>query len=257
MNKFEYNPSIRHIEERHREVYRIAIVEDNLYDRKRLKEHLVRYQEENNIAFQVTETGNSLAFLECFRADYDIIFLDVEMPHMSGMELAHQIREMDEDVCLIFTTGLVQYAIEGYEVHALDYILKPVEYPNFSIKLRRALSIREQQSSKELYITRPDGVQRLRIANILYVEVINHTLYYHTLLDHQTYEERGSITSREKELEPYGFARCSISYLLNLRYVTETAGNKVFSGGRVFSLSRTRRREFLEKLACYLGQNSL
>ena len=248
---------IRRIGVRREEVYRIAIVEDCRQDREKLKEFLTRYQEENGVAFQVVESDNSLAFLEHFRTDYDVILLDIEMPHMNGMELARQIREADENVCLIFVTGLAQYAVEGDEVRALDYMLKPVEYPNFALKLRRALGIREQNSSKELHLSRPDGMVRLGIENIFYVEVVNHTLYYHMHLDHQTYEERGSIASLEKLLEPYGFARCSISYLLNLRYVTATSGNQVTSGGRVFSLSRTRRKDFLEKLAFYLGKNSL
>mgnify|MGYP002625327305 FL=1 len=238
-------------------LYRIAIVEDNQRDRVRLRGFLDRYREENNVVFQITESENSLSFLEHYRADYDVILLDIEMPHLNGMEMARQIRKVDENVCLIFTTGLAKYAMEGYEVHALDYILKPVEYPNFSLKLRQALRIRDQLSSREICIQQPKGIQRLRMEDIHYIEVINHTLYYHLYLDHQVFEERGSIAVREKELERYGFARCNVSFLLNLRYVTATMGNKVISGGKEFTMSRTKRMEFLEKLTGYLGQNAL
>lgn len=236
-------------------MYKIAIVEDNPQDSGRLVSFLARYESENCVAFQLSIENSSLAFLEHYQASYDVIFLDIEMPDMNGMEMAHRIRALDENVCLIFTTGLAQYAVEGYEVRALDYILKPVEYPNFALKLRRALNIREQFSGRELLISRSNGMQRLRIDSIQYIEVLNHTLYYHT--GSQTFEERGSISEREKELSPYGFARCSASFLLNLRFVTSVSGNEVRLGSSKFTMSRTKRKDFLSRLTDYLGENNL
>ena len=183
-----------------------------------------------------------------------MIFLDIEMPRLDGISLARQLRSRDENVCLIFTTCSARYAVEGYEVRALDYLLKPVEYSVFAIKLQWALEIRKQRSAKELVISRSGGVQRVRLEDIHYIEIMNHTLYYHTWLEQQVYEERGSIADREKELAAYGFARCSTSFLLNLRYVTSVSGQVVISGGKEFPISRTKRKDFLQKLTDYLGE---
>lgn len=236
-------------------MFRIAVLEDDPQDGARLERYLARYQKEHSVVFQVFRSDNGLAFIEHYQANYDVILLDIEMPRINGMKLAHLIREKDQDVCLIFTTGLAQYAVEGYEVRALDYIIKPVEYPNFALKLQRALGIRQQQSMREIYIAKPNGMYRLRIEDIHYIEVVNHTLYYHTGM--RVYEERGVIGQREKELEAYGFARCSTSFLLNLRYVTSVQGNVVISDGKEFTMTRSKRKEFLKRLADYLGENNL
>ena len=70
--------------------------------------------------------------------DYDIVFMDIELPGINGMEAAHRLREIDQQVILIFVTNMAQFAVKGYEVDALDYIIKPAQYGPLSIKLDRA-----------------------------------------------------------------------------------------------------------------------
>ncbi len=72
---------------------------------------------------------------EHYRADYDIVFMDIELPGINGMEAAHRLREIDQQVILIFVTNMAQFAVKGYEVDALDYIIKPAQYGPLSIKL--------------------------------------------------------------------------------------------------------------------------
>lgn len=232
-------------------LFRVAIVEDDPADSARLREYLERYQRESGDAFQARCFDSGLSLLEHYRADFDVIFMDVEMPHMNGMEAARALRALDENVCLIFITALARYAVEGYEVRALDFIVKPVEYSNLAMKLRRALDIRRRSASDELRLSTPSGMQRIAIADILYIEVLNHTLYYHT--SERTCEERGSIAQRERDLAQYGFARCNNSYLLNLRYVTAVCNNTVTIPGHSFPIGRTKRQDFLRKLTDFMG----
>ena len=117
--------------------------------------------------------------------------MDIEMPHMDGMEAAHRLREIDEEVCLIFVTNLAQYAIEGYEVRAMDFLVKPVEYDNFSLKLQKALAGRSRMQKKEIVLSSGSGIRRLRLDELYYVEVMDHNLIYHTAGG--DFSERGSI----------------------------------------------------------------
>ena len=105
---------------------RVAIVEDDAEVQGVLQEYVRRYTRQYGTEFEVTVFADGVDILEDYRAVYDIIFLDVEMKHLDGMTTAERIRQMDADVILIFITNMAQYAIRGYSVGALDYVLKPV-----------------------------------------------------------------------------------------------------------------------------------
>ena len=115
-------------------MYTIAIVEDDKTQAASLKEYLLRYAAENGEAFAVKTFSNAVIFLEKYTAVYDVVFMDIKMPYLNGIAAAHKLRELDKGVLLFFITSLTQYAIRGYEVDALNYIVKPVEY-NFSVLL--------------------------------------------------------------------------------------------------------------------------
>ena len=105
---------------------RVAIVEDEAAVRDQLMGYVQRYMRQYDAQIEVTMFTDGVEILEGYRPVYDIIFLDVEMQHLDGMETASRIRALDSDVLLIFITNMAQYAIEGYAVGALDYVLKPV-----------------------------------------------------------------------------------------------------------------------------------
>ena len=107
---------------------RCAIVEDSPRELEHLKECLARYSAERDIPLETTAFGDAASFLEHYRADYDIVFMDIELPGINGMEAAHRLREIDRQVILIFVTNMAQFAVKGYEVDALDYIIKPAQY---------------------------------------------------------------------------------------------------------------------------------
>ena len=102
----------------------------------------------------------------------DIVILDIEMPGMNGMEAAEKIRQADEDVVLMFITNMIQYAIRGYSVGALDFVMKPVNYYTFSLKLTRAIG-RIQKIEKEILLKQQDSVKKVPVEEIYYVEIQN------------------------------------------------------------------------------------
>ena len=114
---------------------RIGIVDDEKQERDQLKQALARFGAENGTELNVKEFDCAAVYLAAQDRDYDILYLDIDMPQMSGMELAEKIRETDQDVILIFCTNLQQFALNGYSVGALGFIVKPIQWYSFHIWL--------------------------------------------------------------------------------------------------------------------------
>ena len=118
----------------------IAIVGDEEMYAKQLQQFLHQYEEENKEMFDITVYSDGDQIVNKYKSQYDIILMDVEMKFMDGMSAAEEIRKIDTEVVIIFITNMAQYAIRGYAVDALDYVLKPVSYFAFSQRLNRAIS---------------------------------------------------------------------------------------------------------------------
>lgn len=112
-------------------MYHIAIVEDEKVFAGQLQEFLKKYQKEQDTAFKISVFRDGAEILEHYEPLYDVILLDIEMPRVNGMEAAAKIRQMDGDVVLVFITNMASYAIHGYEVGALDFVMKPITYYPF------------------------------------------------------------------------------------------------------------------------------
>ncbi len=233
------------------ETYRACIVEDDENARELLTKYLGTYGAERNAKFDATVFSDPLDFLESFRGNFDFIFLDIELPHLNGMEVARRIRKEDRDTIVIFVTNMAQYAVKGYEVDALDFIVKPVQYPAFALKLDRAVERFKATRDKEIWITEGVGKRRLRTSQIKYVEVIHHNVIYHTTMGNfKTYDQLKNISN---VLADFSFALCNRCFLVNLRYVTAIKEFSVTVGGEILQISRNKKKSFLNSLNEYLG----
>lgn len=159
---------------------RIAIVEDEAAVREQLAGYVQRYTRQYGTPFEVTEFADGMEILEDYRPQFDIIFLDVEMKHLDGMETARRIRERDGGVLIVFITNMAQYAIRGYAVGALDYVLKPVPYFAFSQQLQKALGQLEKRERHYLAVAVDGGMRRLDAAEIYYLESEGHKVHFYT-----------------------------------------------------------------------------
>lgn len=230
---------------------RVAIVEDEADCASQLQNYIQRYAQECNQDISTTWFQDGLELLDDYTPAWDVIFLDIQMAHMDGMETARRIRKQDGEVTLVFITNLARYAIQGYEVDASDYILKPLEYGRFRARMDRLCISFARKPQR--YIMLPLAEQKLRLAvdDILYAEVMDHDLQVVTA--NQRYLMRGTLQELENMLKGQGFSRCNRSDLVNLRRVTGVEKEAVQVGSAVLPLSRPRRKQFMQELSDCLG----
>ena len=234
-------------------MYRIAIVEDEKEFQEQLQEYLKQYELENNVVFQIDVFDDGSDILEHYQNNYDMVLLDIEMPTISGMDAAERIRAMDEEVVLMFITNMAQYAIRGYSVGALDFVMKPITYYTFSLKMTRALKRVQKKIFPPVVLNLVDGIKTLEVKQIYYVEVQNRMLHYYT--EEGEVIVRGTLQSVEEMLKPYPFAKCNHWYLVNLEHVKEVAKNMVLVGPYELEISRRNKTAFLKALTEYMGGN--
>ena len=230
---------------------RIAIVEDNARDLEQLQSFLAQYRQEHGEGFHVSAFRDPAKFLAEYRSDYDLVFMDIELSPFNGIEVSRRLREMDSVVTLVFITNMEQFAIHGYEVDALDFVVKPINYYRFSSMMAKALRHIARRSEKELVVRSASRITRLRISQIYYVEVRDHLLIFHG--SQGDLDAWGKLSDVEQELEGYDFVRCSSSYLVNLRHVVGVDGDAVVVAGDRLPISQRRRKAFYNSVTAYLS----
>ena len=151
---------------------KIAIVEDEDIYVSTLMQYLEEFEKSIGETLEITVYRDGDGIIADYKAQYDIILMDIGMRFVDGMTAAEEIREIDSEVIIIFITNMTQYAIRGYEVDALDYILKPVSYFSFSQKLGRAIYRMKRREKKFITVTVKGGIKRMEVSNIYYMGVI-------------------------------------------------------------------------------------
>lgn len=232
----------------------IAVVEDDPEYRRQLSDYLRQYEKESGEKFHITVFTDGDEIVEHYKADYDIILMDVEMTFMDGMTAAEKIRDLDSEVVIIFITNMPQYAMKGYTVDALDYVLKPISYYAFSQRIDRALSRMKKRTTQYTIIPLKGGIKKLDIAKITYIEVQDHNLVYHT--KEQDFLTKGALSEVEEELREKHFFRCNKCYLVNLEYVETVQNNDVLVGEVWIQVSRAKKKALLDALNDYMNEVS-
>lgn len=230
---------------------RIAFVDDDIKHISLLKSYTEKFSKEENEIFEISEFTNGLNFLDEYDGKLNAVFMDIEMPHLDGIETAKKIRTKAPSLGIVFVTNMAQYAIRGYEVNAIDFIVKPVEYFVFTDKLKKAIKFSNQNKEKEIIIETDNSVRRLRVSQIVYVEKDKNYLVYHT--KESEYRMRGTMLSVEEALIPEGFTKCNSGGIVNLRYVTKVEKDSLLVDGSIVPVSRQRRKEVKEDFMKYIG----
>ena len=229
----------------------IAIVEDEEAYAKQLTEYIEKYQRESGKSIRVIRFSDGDEIVEKYTGEYDIILMDIQMKFMDGMSAAEAIRKQDTKVVIMFITNMTNYAIRGYEVDAMDYVLKPVPYFAFSQQLQKALGQLEKRKRHYLAVAVDGGMRRLDAAEIYYLESEGHKVHFYT--EKEDFVVPGTLKNYEEKLVGRAFARCNSGYLVNLAQVSGVQQDMVQVGPYTLQISRPRRKAFLAALADYIG----
>ena len=230
---------------------KLAIVEDEDHFANDLTEYIDKYSQESGTLFDVTRYRDGDEITEEYTGEYDIILMDIQMQFMDGMTAAEEIRKLDKDVVIMFITNMINYAIRGYEVDALDYVLKPITYFAFAKKLQRAVERVKNRSSHVISVSTKDGVMKLDCDDIFFIESQGHNLSYHTRSGE--YVTRSKMQDAEDAVSDFGFFRINKGYLVNMRHVDGVKDSCALVKGEMLPVSRARRNEFMVALADYIG----
>ena len=229
---------------------RIAVIDDDATELALLCEHLQFISGELHTPFEIDRFLSGSDFLQGYQGQYDLLCLDIDMPECDGMQIAEEIRKTDEEVLIMFVTHMAQMAIRGYDVQAVDFVLKPVNRYSLLLKMQRILKSLKQRSDTEVIIQTVEGQMVVSSRDIFYIEVSGHYLTYHT--GEGTFTEKASLSNREEELAGVHFQRCNNCYLVNLRHVHAVNKDDIQVGDEWLKVSRSRKKAFLQALTGYI-----
>lgn len=199
-----------------------------------------------------TNAFDALALLE--KETLDLLFLDIQMPELNGLELS---RLVGTQVKVIFTTAFEQYAVEGFKVDALDYLLKPISYPEFLRAAHKALrwkemaeaasSLEVREIADALFVRSGNKFVKVQLSHILYIEGMQDYVKIYLDDNSQPVVTLNTMKDFEESLS-FPFLRIHRSYIINFDKVTMVERNRVFLGGTYVSVSDTYKEQFLEKI---------
>lgn len=195
---------------------RIAICEDENDQQELLEGYINQAFKSLSLQYKLDIFSSGEELLENYSKDFDIVLLDIQLGEINGMDTARKIRLLDNKVEIIFITSLIEYALEGYEVRAYRYLLKPIKYENLKDNIINC--IKEVEIKNKYIIVKGHGNQiKLDINEITYIEVQKENITIHTLI--KTYKTKGTMSNFEKDIDCSRFFRCHKSFLVNLAHV--------------------------------------
>lgn len=228
----------------------LAILDDISSDRKNLQRMISKYIAAEKICCDILLYDSSEELLRAMPGhSFDFVFLDIKMPGMSGMELAHKIREINKQLPIVFITSEMEFALEGYEVQAADYILKPYSSERVFRVLDRILKSRIMPQYIEIKENRV--IKRILVDEIIFAETRKHYIEIHTQTNihrcYMTFEELLQILPKQLR-----FQNCYRGIIVNFDKVKQfQEQNLILENGEFVPVSRSKRAEMRKAYADY------
>ncbi|NGT36040.1 LytR/AlgR family response regulator transcription factor [Clostridium perfringens] len=232
-------------------MFSIALCEDNSLQREELKNNLSKVLDEIGVEYKLLtfETGEDL--LREYPENLDMLFLDIQMGELTGMETARKVRKYDDKVEIIFITALWDYIQKGYEVRAFRYLIKPVKFKELQEQVTAC--VENILHKRYTYITIKDknNVLKIRTEDILFLETFERKVIIHT--NSQDYIVKMSMNKLEKALNNKGFFRCHTSYIVDLIKIEEIKKDYLLINKFTLPVSKHRMKNLKLRLTSLLG----
>ena len=227
----------------------IVICDDELLHRTTLKEFLITILDEELLEYNLIEYSSGEDLINNYDK-VDLLFLDIQMNGLNGMDVARRIREFDNNVEIIFTTSVLDYVCEGYEVNAYRYMLKPIEYNIFKNNMGKCIENIIKKKNDFLTINDKSKLIKIKFDDILYIETSKRQLIIHTINGHEIIKM--SIRKLEKLLNK-DFFRCHNSFIVNLEKINKIDVSDIYINNATIPISKHRRKQLKARLIEVLG----
>ena len=228
----------------------IGVCEDNSLHINLVKGYIDDFFNEFH-NYEVLEFVSGEDLLSNYPNNIDLLFLDIQMNKLTGMDLARWIRKENDTSEIIFVTSLVNYIQEGYTVRAYRYLLKPINYEDLRSHLLSCISDITKKRENFMIIENKGIIYKVLINKILYIEVRKKDLTIYT--EDGIYTTKNSMEKVEKELRRYNFFRCHKGYLINMEHIEIIHKNTVFINNQEIPVSKHRISNLKTKLTYILG----
>ncbi len=230
----------------------IAIVDDDPKDASLLKDCVEAYCRKNSLAAVIHTFSDGLDLIRGAET-HDITFLDIQLGKLDGLETARLIRKINQESVLIFVTNMAQFAIKGYEVDALDFIIKPASMSSIVYVMDKAMRRLDGNTRAMFSLKTQEGTISLSANDITYVEVFDHNLIYHT--KRGDYTVRGRLSDVSGKLDPERFVMCNRSFIVNLRHVSNVTSDYLLIGDTRIAVSKSHQKELMSRFSSFLGDS--
>ncbi|RDY24363.1 DNA-binding response regulator [Romboutsia maritimum] len=233
---------------------KIVICEDEIVQQEILKDYLEKILDEINSKYEILVFNSGEELFKNYPEHVDIFLLDIQMDKLNGMEVARKIRQIDKkEVEIIFTTSLVEYIQEGYEVRAYRYILKPIKLEH--LKKHIISCVEEVNKNKRSYIAvnEKNDACKVKVSDITYIEIQKREMTVHTI--DKDYTIKTSMSKVENELSRYNFYRCHKSFMVNIDFIKNIKQYvAILENQEEVPISRYRFKETKARFLSYLGR---
>lgn len=228
---------------------KIAICDDEKTMCEYLKQKVSEILKQWDIVFSIICYTDAL---ECFQSclAFDLMFLDIQMPNLNGIELAKKLRKQSVKCELIFVTILKEYVLYAFEVEAADYIYKPIELHHLEKALKRVIKRLEKQYKKCIFVQTKNYCKTIYLEEIYYIEVINRKIYVYT--QNGIIEYYGKLQEVQNQLDER-FIKCHRSYIINIDYLNHYENGMIqMKNGSTVPVSRLRQKELIDTVFQYI-----
>lgn len=230
----------------------IAVCDDEIKYCNQVEDFLIQLGKETETEIRCDKYTSGEELLESDFNQYQIIFLDINIQQENGIQIAEEIRKVNQKIELIFLTAFIQYALDGYRVKAYRFLLKPIEYEDFVFQTKELIIRLSEYERNRLELVSQGQKYELKLEEIYYVEVLNHELTYHCVKGNLS--ANGNLKKLQEQLAGCHFTRIHNAYLINLRQIEKVKNKEIIlKDGSRLPLARTRQDEFRQKYLEFWG----